>query len=221
MDERKNWTQQQDNLRKLLASKAHFVAAMQLFLAQHAAVHTAGLSRADWSLADEVLTGLTDEQLRWIPKPGQNSIVWLLWHITRIEDMTINTLTMEQPQVLDADWAARLNVPFRNCGASMEADEVAAFSAQIAPGALLDYRAAVGCRTRESVPALSAEQVKMAVPTATVQKLVDEGSISAKGHWLFEYYLKRSKGFFLTRTATSHNFIHLNEAGRVRAKFFK
>jgi hypothetical protein len=38
---------------------------------------------------------------------------------------------------------------------------------------------------------------------------------------LFEYYLNRTKGFFLTRTATSHNFIHLNEAGRIRVKLLK
>jgi hypothetical protein len=54
------------------------------------------------------------------------------------------------------------------------------------------------------------------VPASAVQQFVEEGSISEKGLWLFEYYLNRTKGFFLTRTATSHNFIHLNEAGRAR-----
>ena len=100
MDNRRNWTQQQDQLRKALASKTHFDKAMPLFLAQHAATHCAEISGAgDWSLHDEVMTGLSDAQIRKVPRPGQNSIAWLLWHITRIEDMSINTLTLEQPQV--------------------------------------------------------------------------------------------------------------------------
>jgi hypothetical protein len=219
MDYRKTWTQQQDQLRKLLSAKAHFEEAMVLFLRQHAAVHTAEISGGQcWSLQDEVLAGLTDEQFRTRLKPGSNSIAWLLWHTTRIEDMTINVLVLEQPQVLDADWAARLEIPFRDCGASMEEAEVADFSAKVAVRALVEYRAAVGRRTREGVRYLSAEQMKTPVPATAVQTFVDEGSISANGHWLFDYYLHRTKGFFLTRTATSHNFIHLNEAGRIRAK---
>jgi hypothetical protein len=59
---------------------------------------------------------------------------------------------------------------------------------------------------------------KEIVATNTVQKLVDEGSISPKANWLFEYYTKRARAFFMTRTATSHNFIHLNEAGRIAKK---
>jgi hypothetical protein len=222
MDHRKGWTKQQDELRKALSSKAHFELAMQLFLAQHAAVHAAEISGGEsWSLHDEVLAGLTDEQFRMRLKPGTNSIAWLLWHTTRIEDMTINVLVLEQPQILDGDWAERLNIPFRDCGASMDEAEVADFSAKVAVRALVDYHAAVGRRTREGVQRLSAEQVKTPVPTSAIQTFVDEGSISAKGHWLFEYYLNRTKGFFLTRTATSHNFIHLNEAGRIRVKLLK
>ncbi len=91
MDNRKLWTQHQDQLRKALSSKAHFAEAQGLFLTQHAAVHTAEISGIDWSVHDEALAGLTEAQLRWVPRPGQNSIAWLLWHITRIEDMTINS----------------------------------------------------------------------------------------------------------------------------------
>ena len=221
MDNRKNWTKRQDQLRKALSSRAHFDEAMRLFLAQHAAVHTAEISGCGWSLHDESLAGLTEAQIKFVPRPGQNSIAWLLWHITRIEDMTINTLALEQPQVLNADWSARLCFSQLDCGASMDETDVAALSNQISIQALLAYRVSVGRRTRDAVLRLDATQSKEIVPTSTVQKLVDEGSISEKGNWLFEYYKNRTKGFFLTRTATSHNFIHLNEAGRLRAKLLR
>lgn len=219
MDHRKNWTQKQAELRKALSSKAHFDEASALFMEQHAAVHCADISGGlSWSLQDEVMTGLTEVQIKKVPRPGQNSIVWLLWHITRIEDMTINTLALDQSQVWTADWAARLCFPLPDCGASMDDNDVHEFSQMISVRTILEYRAAVGRRTRETVRQLSAEQTKEIVPTEIVQKLVDEGSINSRANWLYEYYLNRNRGFFLTRTATSHNFIHLNEAGRIGKK---
>jgi hypothetical protein len=219
MDARKNWTQNQDQLRKALISKAHFDEAIGLFLCQHAAVHTAQISgNSGWSLHDEVLTGLDEDVIRKVPRPGQNSIAWLLWHITRIEDMTIHTLTFGQPQVWNSTWAERLAFSAPDCGASMNEAEVADFSARICVPALMEYRAAVGASTRRSVSGLNAAQAKEIVPTLTVQRLVDEGSIGPKANWLFEYYTNRTRAFFLTRTATSHNFIHLNEVGRIALK---
>jgi hypothetical protein len=219
MDHRKNWTQKQDLLRKTLSSKARFDEAIQLFLSQHAAVHSSAISGGEnWSLHDEVLANLSEELIKRVPRPGQNSIAWLLWHITRIEDMTINTLSMNQAQVWNIEWAAQLGYALPDCGASMDETDVADFSSRIIVGSLLDYRAAVGLRTRSNALILNAGQAKEIVPTLEVKKLVDEGSINSRANWLFEYYTNRTRGFFLTRTATSHNFIHLNEAGRFAAK---
>jgi hypothetical protein len=223
MDNRKTWTSQQDRLRKLLSAKAHFEQAIQLFLEQHAAVHTALISDGHtWSLQDEVLADLTDEQIKTRLRPGTNSIAWLLWHTTRIEDMTINCLVLGQPQILiSGNWAPRLGVSLPDVGAGMDDAEVVSFSRQVCVQALKDYRAEVGRSTRAGVPRLQAAQLKEIIPAAAIQKFVDEGSISQKATWLAEFYIGRAKGFFLTRTATSHNFIHLNEAGRIRAKLQK
>jgi hypothetical protein len=228
VDNRKNWTGQQNELRLLLNSKSHFEQAIHLFLQQHAAVHTAyvaeGREAQCWSLYDEVLAGLTDQQIKTVPRSGVNSIAWLLWHITRIEDLSINYLVLEQPQVLMAAgeaWLACLGLSSPDVGASMNEVEVFELSARICVPALKEYRDAVGRSTRAGVLQLQSNQLKQVIPEAAIQQLRDEGSISHKGEWLAEYYTGRTKGFFLTRTATSHNFIHLNEAGRVRAKLLK
>lgn len=222
MDNRKNWTKNQDLLRKTLASRSRFDEAVQVFLDQHSAVHSAAISgEKGWSLHDEVITGLDEEIIRKVPKVGENSIAWLLWHITRIEDMTINTLTMSQDQVLNAEWAKKLEYSSPDCGAGMDDVDVANLSKNINIKALLEYRAAVGQRTRESVLRLNSEKVREIVPETIVQKLVGDGSINDRADWLHQFYLGRSRGFFLTRTATSHNFIHLNEAGRTAKKLKK
>lgn len=218
MDYHKQWTLRQDQLRKLLSSKTHHEEGIRLFLEQHANVHTAAISGWEyWSLYDEVMSGLSDDQVKAIPRPGLNSIAWLLWHITRIEDMTINFLVFERPQVLfSGGWETRLGLPSPDAGASMDEGEVAGLSAQFNVQALKNYRAEVGRSTRRGVLRLQPTQLKEMVPASAVQQFVEEGSISQKGLWLFEYYLNRTRGFFLTRTATSHNFIHLNEASRAR-----
>ncbi len=223
MDHRKSWTQQQTLLRKLLSSKASSEQGVQLFLQQHAATHTAAITPGlAWSLEDDALAGLSEGQVRYCPRPEINSIAWLLWHITRIEDMTINFLVLERPQVyMSADWAARLGLPLPDCGAGMDEAEVESFSAQVSVMALKAYRAAVGQTVQSGVCQLQAAQLKEMVPNASVDELVKEGSISAKAGWLSEFYYNRTKGFFLTRTATSHNFLHLNQAARLGKKLVR
>ena len=217
MDHRKEWTSQQTLLRKYVSSTVHFEKAIQVFLDQHAAVHTAGISGGHyWSLQDEVLKGLSSDQLRIILRPGTNSIAWLLWHIARIEDISLNVMVLEQPQLyLSEGWSTQLGTTRLDVGFGMDIDEVEQFSHQVLIKGLLVYRAAVGRSTRKGIPLLNPLQLKEIVPDSTVQSLFDDGSISQKGGALADFYMNRTKGFFLTRTATSHNYIHLNEAGRI------
>ena len=95
------------------------------FLAHHAHLHAASTSGADdVSLEDGLCHGLTGEQLRSRPD-GLNSIAWLLWHITRFEDVVVNTVLRGVPDVLDRDgWLRRLCVETRQIGTGSSDDEV-------------------------------------------------------------------------------------------------
>jgi hypothetical protein len=222
MDNRKHWTQQQTQLRKALSSKVQVAQGIQLFLQQHAATHSAGISGGQfWSLQDEVLAGVTDAEIKTLPGRGSNSMAWLLWHTARIEDITLSFLVLEQPQVLDSEaWAGRLGFSLRDVGAGMDEPQVVSFSQQILVQGLKDYRAAVGRRTRAGMPTLPYSQMEEIVPAENVQRLLEDGSISQKAPWLAEFYTHRTKAFFLTRI-TSHNFLHINEAGRIPARLRK
>ena len=74
--------------------------AIQMFLARHVRIH----ARVD---------GLTDGQIRGHAHPAANPLAWLLWHMARSEDASVNLLIAAGPQVLDATWARLLNVPRR------------------------------------------------------------------------------------------------------------
>ena len=102
--------------------------ALEFFALRYDNVHTVMTSR--------LLDGLTDEQLRQRPH-GVNSIAWLLWHLARCEDVGVNRLVVDRPQLLDDEgWLARLGVPRRDIGTGMTSDEL---SARVDLAALRDY----------------------------------------------------------------------------------
>src|SRR5713101_5371493 len=124
----------------------------QVFLTLHAHIHAATTPGAP-SVEDRVLAGLTDAQLRQC-LDQHNSIVWLLWHIARVEDLTINTGVRSVPEVFDrGGWQTRFGVTRRDIGTGMTDKEVAQFSTQVDVAAVRAYRAAVAQETRTGLTA--------------------------------------------------------------------
>lgn len=102
--------------------------------------------------------GLDAEALATILEPGTNSIGWLVWHLTRVEDAHIAEL-VEQDQVwTTGDWAARFGVDPdpTNSGYGHTPEQVAAIRPDGAE-ALTGYHAAVSARTRAYLEGLTAE----------------------------------------------------------------
>ena len=114
--DRKRWNEQQKLLQEALLRGNDHPRAVELFLAQHAATHPEGMSGSGtWSFADEVLAGLNESALRHLPPGGEHSIVWILWHLARIEDVTMNLLVAGSPQVFhSAGWRERLGAGIEN-----------------------------------------------------------------------------------------------------------
>src|SRR5262249_49589724 len=102
-----------------------------LFLDQHAAVHSAAVGGNKMSGAERTFGGLTDEQMRVRPREDLNSIAWLMWHIARAEDIMINTVLGGQSQVCDQAWLGRLGITRRDFGIGMTSPEVTELTKQI------------------------------------------------------------------------------------------
>ena len=220
---RQFWNEQQQLFRHALMSKNDHQETIRLFLGQHAMVHSAAMSHSDaWSFEDEVCEGLSDTQLRSRPAGVTNSIAWLIWHIARIEDVTMNMLVAGRPQVLDeADWISQLRLSRRDVGTSMSENEVADFSSQVDCSALRAYRIAVGHRTREIVAALQPAELWERIDPTNVHRLTTEGALAEAAYELAQQWSDWQKAGMLTMPATRHSFTHLNEAYRVRQKIAK
>src|SRR5215475_6934559 len=128
---------------------------VQFFLQLHATTHAGDVSGA--VTAERWLSGLSDDQLRRRPGLGLNSLVWLLWHMARTEDVAVNLVVAGRDQVLDDGWMRRMNVPWRIIGTGMTDNEVTEMTARADVATVRAYRAAVGIRTREVVQGLRAD----------------------------------------------------------------
>lgn len=217
---RKHWNEQQKEFRTVLLSFKEHDQAMALFVQQHAAMHSAKVTPGlPWSFEDEVLDDMTEAQIRRIPQACDYSVAWHLWHLARIEDITMNLLLAGRPQLFTREgWQARLNAPVVDTGNAMTQAEVAALSAALDVTALREYRAAVGRETRESVTGLAPEAFKQMVAPARLQQVLDEGAVLEAARGIVEYWGRRTLAELLLMPPTRHNLVHLNEALRLKEK---
>jgi len=101
-----------------------------------------------------VLEGLSPEELVRRPADGANSVGWLVWHLTRIQDDHVADAA-GCPQVWDQQWAERMALPFEvsDTGYGHGSEQVGAV--RVPSGELLvDYHDAVQEQTRRYVAGL-------------------------------------------------------------------
>jgi hypothetical protein len=217
---RKFWNDQQLLLRKTLTRSEDHAGAIALFLDQHAMLHTAAVSnRGLHSFEDEVWQGLSEEQFRAILPKFEHSIAWIFWHLTRIEDITMNRLAGGQPQIYSQDdWAARLNAPVSDTASAMDEQAVAALSAGVDMAALCQYRFAVGRATRQVVSQMKPGDFQKKVDPERIRLAREEGAVVPEAGWLLEYWGGLTIAGLLLMPPTRHIFVHLNEAQQIKRK---
>jgi len=179
---------------------------VSFFRLQHGRVHSSSVSSVP-SIADQVFGGLTDEQMRARPGPGLNSLVWLLWHMARVEDIGVNLVVTDGHPVLDDGWASRLRVMRSDVGNGMSDGELTEFSARVDVTAVRAYRDAVGLRTRDVVAALPTTQ--WAEPITAID--------AARVPTWFKVFEAQPRALELATSAITHNAMHLGEAVTVRS----
>jgi uncharacterized damage-inducible protein DinB len=118
-------------------------------------------------LVHAAVHGLTPEQLRWAPATGANSIGWLVWHLTRVQDDHVADLIGTDQLYATGDWAKRFGLPAdsSDTGYGHSADEVAAVVPESAQ-ALEDYYRAVHERTLSFVDGLTDDDLDRVVDKA-------------------------------------------------------
>ncbi len=101
-------------------------------------------------LVHAAVDGLTADQLRQAPAPGANTVGWLVWHLTRVQDHHVADLLGEDQIWVTGDLAGRFGLEPEpdNTGYGHTPEQVASVR-PAEPAALTDYYGAVAARTRD------------------------------------------------------------------------
>jgi hypothetical protein len=219
MDYRKLCLKRQTELRRVLSSGQH-EEAIEMFLSQHAMLHSAKMVGTEpWSFEDEVLDDMAEEQIRRIPQNCEHSVAWIIWHIARCEDITMNLLVAGSPQVLNQDgWLEQIKTPICHTGNEMDEAGIIDFSTAVDIRALRAYRVAVGRRTREIVKQLGPEDLKRKIDPARLQRVWDEWAVVEAARGIVDYWGKRDVAGLLLMPASRHHIVHLNEALKLKRR---
>jgi len=105
---------------------------------------------------ESVFRGLTEDDLNWQPSPDCNSIGWLAWHLTRVQDDHIATLMKEEQLWTKEGWHVKFDRKSdpKDIGFGHSPEQVASFKS---PGVdtLLGYHKAVLERSKHYFVTLS------------------------------------------------------------------
>lgn len=111
--------------------------------------------------------GLTARQLAHRPGDGANSIAWLVWHLTRVQDDHVADAAGTAQVWTEDGWADRFGLPLdaSDTGYGHTSDQVAAVRVDSAD-LLTGYHDAVHARTVEYVASLTDDDLPRVVDRA-------------------------------------------------------
>lgn len=114
----------------------------------------------------DVLDGLSAEDLAWRPTPEANSIGWLVWHLTRVQDDHVADAAGHEQVHTAGGWHERLGLPFpaADTGYGHTPDQVAAV-AGVEAAELAAYFDAVHERTAAYLRTLDGDGLDRVVDT--------------------------------------------------------
>ena len=177
--------------------------ARSFILGQHARLHFSDVSPEPGTLAERILGGMTDEQMRMRPGRGLNPLAWVLWHMARVEDVCINLVVIDGRQVFDEAWASRMGIRRWDIGTGMTEDEV---------------RDLAGGRTRDIVTLLPLSVWEETISSADTARAAQAGAFGPPAAWVEKAWQNMSRATRLGAAAISHNAMHLGEAATIRGQ---
>jgi len=112
---------------------------------------------------DAVLDGLGDDELIARPAPDANTVAWLVWHLTRVEDDHVAEVAGTEQLWTAEGFARGFDLPFEDAaiGYGQTTEEVGQVRASAA--LLGDYHRAVHARTVDYLSGLNSDDLDRVV----------------------------------------------------------
>lgn len=187
--------------------------AKQLFCELHAGLHLSSMADGKPNEVDRLLHDLSAHEYRIMPTAKDETIAWVLWHIARIEDLTVGILAADRGQLFDDEWQRRIDSPITDTGNALSDDEIMELSRRLHMEELLAYRNAVGRRTRDMVKSLSADDMRRKVSAQGLEEIRQTGGVTNQEDslWLLDFWGKKDVAGILLMPPTRHVLLHFND----------
>jgi hypothetical protein len=218
------WSERHKALSKTIRDPSCAEENKQMILALHGELHRAAVSgEKSPNNTNALFAGLANEDYAVIPTQKDETIAWAIWHLARIEDLTMNLLVSNCNQVFNAHWKLLLNTQISDTGNAMTDEEIIDFSKNISITDLLCYRDAVGKRSREIVHSLSAEKFKEKITGDRINRIPAEGGVTQHPDslWLLDFWGKKDVSGIIMMPLTRHQTLHLNDCHIWKEKICK
>ena len=224
-----DWSNRHKELNKVIRKAEYSAKVIEMILDLHKELHTSKVSKSkDRNMIDIFIEDLQPDEYAIMPTSKDETIAWAIWHLARIEDLTMNILLNNDVQIFDESWKNRINTPISDTGNAMTDDEIMKFSKQICIYELLKYRDAVGIKNREIIKNLQPDDMKRRVSPDGNSRILHEGGVTeqADSIWLLDFWGKKDAAGIILMPLTRHQTLHLNDCYkwkkiiRTRKKFF-
>jgi hypothetical protein len=167
-----DWTIKQNNLKKLLSREETFDDGIKLLLDMHSILHDKKVynSKKETNY-NKLWKNLKDDTCKIITSK-ETSILWDIWHITRIEDIVTNIIIGNTEEVLNDEIQEKLNIKTTDTGNAMSKDEIELLNENINIKILNEYRIKVGKQTVKIIKGLAFSDMKRKVERKQLDKIM-------------------------------------------------
>lgn len=155
---------------------------------------------------------LPEQAFRTRVTPKTPPIIWLLWHMARVEDMGLSRFVWKKPQLYNEAWHQKINTNIWHYGTSMTDAQVDQLAERIDVYALLDYQREVTRRTRQELSRMDPSILDEILGEEEVRRVLEtEGMASKDAQWVSPHYIGKTRGWMLCHMGLTHSFRHFGQ----------
>ncbi len=216
-----DWSARHKQLSQIIRKEDCFSEAIGIILSLHSELHTMeGSNCKNKNAINSLFDDLQQNEFSIMPTNKDETIAWAVWHIARIEDLTMNILVCNSSQVFNDSWKQRLHISTTDTGNSMSDEEIMEFSKEICANELIQYRNAVGKRSREILQHLHSNDMKRKVEPGSIARILTEGGVTEQKDsvWLLDFWGKKDVAGIILMPITRHQTLHLNDCYKWKEK---
>ena len=221
---KQEWSDELKQLHSIIRKEDRLEEAKEIILKLHAMTFSSVMSNSKGTtFEDQLFQGLTDITIRTALNKKNRTILYGLWHSSRIEDITMNLLVSGNDQIFERkNWFDKINPTIRHTGNSLDKDGILQLSSQVDIEALKEYRNEVGRNSESIIKSLSRGDMKRKIYKDNLKRIIKEGAVDDvdSANWLIDFWGKKDVAGIILMPCLRHQLIHLNESMQAASKKF-